>query len=144
MMAFKCYLYALATVFFLSQVSCSSPRWYAVEEYPAEQVAYVSDGVYVNGSYVRSARVTEIDGKKVKDNNNFRHPINTGMRLVKINCDEAKGSFNSKELLGQSKILKFSADIQRTYKAHCLPYTHWWIEDVENGKVVAGKSPDNS
>ena len=37
------------------------------------------------------------------------------------------------------KILKFEAQIQRTYLARCTPFTHWWIEDSENEAVVAGE-----
>lgn len=124
--------------------SCGSTQWYAIEEHPAEKVAYVSGGVYVNSGYIRSAYVAEIDGNKVKDSNSHRHAINAGVHVLKIYCDEAKGSFNSDNLLGNAKTLKFNAEIQREYKANCQPYTHWWIEDVENGEVVAGSMPEKN
>ena len=68
--------------------------------------------------------------------------INAGTHHVKVNCDEAKGNFNSNQLMGPARMLVFEAQTQRMYKASCLPYTHWWIEDLENGDVVAGYKPE--
>lgn len=130
-------------VFLVMQLfSCGTTRWYSVEEQLAEPVAYISDGVYVSGDYIRSATVTEIDGNEVEDRASYKLNINTGTHHVKIYCDEAKGNFNSNDLKGRAKTLEFEAQTQRKYKAYCLPYTHWWIEDLENGKTVAGYKPE--
>ena len=122
--------------------SCGTTRWYSVEEQLAESVAYISDGVYVSGDYIRSATVTEIDGNEIKEGAGNKLTINTGTHHVKIYCDEAKGSFNSNDLKGRAKTLEFEAQTQRKYKAYCMPYTHWWIEDLDNGKTVAGYKPE--
>ncbi len=122
--------------------ACGAIRWHSVEQIPAESKAYIRDGVFLSGNYIRSATIAEIDGKKVKESKKGLYEISVGVHEVKIYCDEAKGEFNSNELEGKSKILKFDARIQRTYLARCTPFTHWWIEDSENEAVVAGEKYD--
>lgn len=123
--------------------ACGTIRWYSIEQDPATPFAYLQDGVFVSGDYVRRASVTEIDGKTIGNPARNKLEISIGMHQVRIYCDEARGSFDSDKLLGQAKVLEFEAQIQRTYKAYCKPFTHWWIEDLENGKIVAGQQPAN-
>ena len=124
--------------------SCGLSRWHAIEEIPAEQTAYLRDGVFVSGDYIRNATVSEIDGKTVDRDNKDRIEIMLGMRQIKVLCDEARGSFDSSDLAGESKILSFEAKVQRTYLVRCLPFSHWWIEDSENHSIVAGEKPANN
>ena len=121
--------------------SCGSPRWYAVEQELAEPYAYIHDSVFVLNDYIRVASVREIDGNLIDGEPTKNLKISTGKHQVKIFCDEAEGSYDSVNLLGEAKVLEFDANIQRTYKVFCLPYTHWWIEDFESGNVVAGERP---
>ena len=121
--------------------SCGSSRWYAVEQEPAEPYAYLHDSVFVLNDYIRVASVSEIDGNLIDSVSTKNLKISIGKHQVKISCDEAKGSYDSADLSGKAKVLVFDASIQRTYKVFCLPYTHWWIEDFENGNVVAGERP---
>ena len=119
--------------------ACGALRWHSVEQMPAESLAYIRDGVFVSGNYIRSATITEIDGKKAEESNQGLHEISIGTHEVTIYCDEAEGEFDSNKLVGRSKILNFEARIQRTYLVRCTPFTHWWIEDLENKAVVAGE-----
>ncbi len=119
--------------------ACGSLSWHSIEQTPAVPMAYMRDGVYVSGAYVRSASITEIDGKLVAKSNDNLIKVTLGEHRVKINCDEAEGEFDTKEFNGETKILKFEAKIQRTYLVRCVPFTHWWIEDLENNEVVAGE-----
>ncbi len=137
-------IYLLSGLFLIWQLqSCGTTRWYSIEQDPATPFAYIQDGVFVSGDYVRRASVTEIDGNTVGKSASNKLEISIGTHQVKIYCDEARGSFDSSELSGQAKVLKFDAKTQRNYKAICLPFTHWWIEDLENGKIVAGQQPAN-
>jgi len=102
--------------------SCGIAPWHSIEQVPAEP-----------------ASIAEIDAKAVTKSNNNLIEITLGYHLVKIYCDEAKGAFNSLEFSGEAKTLKFEAQIQRTYQVRCEPYSHWWIEDLENNNVVAGE-----
>lgn len=129
----------VAFLFMIILCSCGSFRWHSIEQVPAEEVAYMKDGVFVSGKYVRSTEITEIDGKLAQEKNSGLHEVGIGVHKVKIKCDEAEGAFNSNELLGKTKILEFEAQIQRTYLVRCVPFTHWWIEDIENKTVVAGE-----
>lgn len=121
--------------------SCGTPRWYSVEQEPAKPFAYIHNSVFVSNDYVRVATIREIDGNEVDEISNGNLKISLGRHQVKIYCDEAKGTYDSNALTGQAKVLEFEATIQRTYKAACHPYTHWWIEDSDSMKVVAGKKP---
>ena len=121
--------------------SCGSPRWYAVEQNLAEPYAYIHGSVFVRNDYIRVASVSEIDGTIVDSETRKNLKISTGKHQVKIFCDEAEGTYDSTDLVGKAKVLEFDANIQRTYKVFCLPYTHWWIEDFESGNVVAGERP---
>ncbi len=131
----------LVCVFTIFLSSCAATRWHAIEEIPAEATAYLRDGVFVSGDYIRHATISEIDGKPVDRKNKDLIEISLGVHEVKILCDETRGKFNSNDLLGQSKTLTLDAKIQRTYIIRCLPYTHWWIEDSENNSIVAGEKP---
>ena len=130
---------SVSLVWVITLCSCGALRWHSVEQIPAEEVAYMRDGVFVSGNYVRSTKITEIDGKPAKDKNRGLREIGVGVHTVKIKCEEAIGTFNSNKLAGKTKILEFEAQTQRTYQVHCMPYTHWWIEDSENKSVVAGE-----
>ena len=103
------------------------------------KIAFIRDGVFVSGEYVRSAEITEIDGKTAAESANGLYEVSVGIHEIKIHCDETKGSFNTKNLVGKAKTLKFEAQMQRTYIVRCMPFTHWWIEDSENNAVVAGE-----
>jgi len=119
--------------------SCGIAPWHSTEQIPSEPVAYIRDGVFVSGEYIRSASIAEIDNQAVTKSNNNLIEITLGQHQVKIYCDEAKGQFNSLEFNGEAKILEFEAQIQRTYQVRCEPFSHWWIEDLENNNVVAGE-----
>lgn len=123
--------------------ACASSRWYSVTQEPAVPYAYVHDGVFVSGNYVRSALITEIDGNTVENSTSNELKISIGLHQVKIYCDEAKGSYDSSELSGQARVLEFEAHTERRYKAFCMPFTHWWIEDLENKQIVVGQKPAN-
>ena len=129
--------------FLLTVTSCGSGRWYSIGQEPAKPIAYIRGGVFVSGEYVRSASIAEIDGKEsaMHSEQNFQIPI--GTRRITINCDEAKGSYDSKEFTGQSKILEFDAETEKIYRVWCKPYTHWWIEEIATKKTVAGLRPDS-
>ena len=113
--------------------------WHSIEQTPAEPIAYMRDGVIVSGDYARSALIAEIDGRSVTKSSNNLVEVSVGKHQVKIFCDEAEGKFNSQEFSGEAKILEFEAKIQRTYLVRCVPFSHWWIEDLENKVVVAGQ-----
>jgi len=113
--------------------------WHSIEQTPATPVAYLRDGVVVSGDYARSALIAEIDGRLVTKSSNNLVEVSLGKHQVKIFCDEAEGEFNSQEFSGEAKTLEFEAKIQRTYLVHCVPFSHWWIEDLENKAVVAGQ-----
>ena len=135
-----CLFKGVVVLFFMIILcSCGAFRWHSIEQIPAEEVAYIKDGVFVSGKYVRSTEITEIDGKPAQEEDSGLHEVGIGVHKVKIKCDEAEGTFNSNELLGKTKILEFEAQVQRTYLARCVPFTHWWIEDIENKTVVAGE-----
>jgi hypothetical protein len=125
----------------LSLCSCGliPVSWHSIEQTPAESIAYIRDGVFVSGEYIRSASIAEIDSQAVAQSNNNLIEIGLGKHQVKIYCDEAKGEFNSLELDGKAKILELDAQVQRTYLVRCEPYSHWWIEDLESKSVVAGE-----
>lgn len=131
----------LCAVFMSLMSSCGATRWHAIQEIPAEPTAYIRDGVFVSGDYIRNATIAEIDGKPIDRASKNVAEIDLGVRKIKILCDEARGKFSSRELAGQAKTLTLEAKIQRTYIVRCLPYTHWWIEDSENRSVVAGEKP---
>ncbi len=131
--------YIVLTLLTSTICACGALRWHSVEEMPAESIAYIRDGVFVSGNYIRSATIVEIDGKKSEESNQGLHEINIGTHEITIYCDEAEGEFDSNELTGKSRILKFEAQIQRTYLVRCEPFTHWWIEDSENQSIVAGE-----
>ena len=118
---------------------CGSLRWHSVEQIPAEAVAYMRDGVFVSGKYIRSAKITKIDNIVANETVDSLHQISIGTHEVIIHCAEAEGAFNSNELKGKTKNLVFKAEIQRTYLVRCEPFTHWWIEDLESKAVVAGE-----
>ena len=120
-------------------VSCGAHSWHSIEQTPATPTAYIRDGVFVSGDYVRSALIAEIDGKPVIKLENHLIEVEVGKHQIKILCNEAVGEYNTEEFIGQAKTLEFMAQIQRTYLVHCVPFTHWWIEDIENKAVVAGK-----
>ncbi len=120
-------------------LSCSNSRWYAVEELPAETKAYIRDNYYLSGDYVTGAAVVRIDG--VDSVNKSVHELSLGMHKIAISCGEARGSFDTDHVKSQIKTLELDARIQRTYKVACKPFSHWWIEDLENGAVVAGAKP---
>lgn len=113
--------------------------WHSTEQTPAEPIAYIRDGVFVSGEYVRSASIAEIDNEPVVQSNSNLIQLSLGKHQVKILCDEAKGEFNSLEMDGKAKTLELIAQIQRTYLVRCEPYSHWWIEDLESKSVVAGE-----
>lgn len=119
--------------------SCGTLSWHSIEQSPASPIAYMRDGVFMSGDYVRSAIIAEIDGKKVVKPRNNLVEVAVGKHQIKVFCDEAKGEFNSKEFNGKAKILEFEAQIQRTYLVRCVPYSHWWIEDLESKAVIAGQ-----
>ncbi|MFK7816891.1 MAG: hypothetical protein AB8B92_11210 [Gammaproteobacteria bacterium] len=123
----------------MSLVACGALSWYSIEQTPADSVAYLRDGVFLSGDYVRSASISEINGNSNIARENALIKISTGKHQVKIYCEEAVGEFNSLEFIGKAKVLELHAKIQRTYHVRCKPYTHWWIEDVENGEIVAGE-----
>lgn len=131
--------FAFALVMQLSLVSCGALSWYSIEQTPADSISYLKDGVFVSGDYIQSAIISEIDGKPVGDRNKKRIKVSTGERYIKVLCEEASGEFNSLDFKGKAKILVLDAKIQRTYRVRCKPFTHWWIEDIENGKIVAGE-----
>ena len=122
--------------------SCGSGKWYSIEQEPAEPIANIRGGVFVTGEYIRSASILEIDDQELNmhSEQNFQIPI--GMRKIKISCDEAKGSFDSGKFAGQSKTLVFEAKTEKNYRAWCKPYTHWWIEEMNTKKIVAGVRPE--
>ncbi len=132
----NCAISAVATVLL---ASCGVFSWHSIEQTPANPVAYMRDGVYVSGDYARRASISEIDGKRVAKSDDNVIVVALGEHQVKIYCDEANGEFDSNEFNGKAKILKFDAKIQRTYLVRCVPFTHWWIEDLENSEVVAGE-----
>lgn len=121
--------------------SCSMipVSWHSIEQTPATPVAYLRDAVVVSGDYAHSALLAEIDGRSVKKTSNNLVEVPVGKHQVKIFCDEAEGEFNSQEFSGEAKTLEFEAKIQRTYLVRCVPFSHWWIEDLENNAVVAGE-----
>lgn len=125
-------------VLFMPMTSCGVYRWHSIEQTPAKEVAYIRGGVYVSGEYVRSALIAEIDGKKIITPDNQLVEIAPGKHQITINCHETKGEFNSKEFAGKAKIITFEAQIQRTYQVRCVPFTHWWIEDLRNKSFIAG------
>ncbi|QMU60855.1 MAG: hypothetical protein GKR92_03760 [Gammaproteobacteria bacterium] len=119
--------------------SCGALSWHSIEQTPATPIAYVRDGVFVSGDYVRSALIAEIDGKKVVKPSNNLVEVAVGKHQIKVFCDEAQGEFNSEEFSGKAKTLEFEAQIQRTYLVRCVPFSHWWIEDLESKAVIAGQ-----
>ncbi|NNC66791.1 MAG: hypothetical protein HKN83_01995 [Gammaproteobacteria bacterium] len=131
---------SLIVVLTLPLYSCGlvPVSWHSIEQTPATPIAYMRDGVFVSGDYIRSATIAEIDGRLVTKSGNNLFEISIGKHQVKIFCDEAEGEFNSQEFSGEAKTLVFEAKIQRTYLVRCVPFSHWWIEDLENKAVVAG------
>jgi len=119
--------------------SCGALSWHSIEQTPATSIAYMRDGVFVSSDYVRSAIIAEIDGKEVVKPNNNLVEVAVGKHQIKVFCDEAKGEFNSKEFSGKAKMLEFEAQIQRIYLVRCMPFSHWWIEDLESKAVIAGQ-----
>lgn len=113
-------------------------KWHSIEQIPSDSVAYIRGGVFVSGEYMRSATITEIDGKAVIQPNNNPVEIELGQRKINIYCGEAEGEFNSQELEGKEKTLVLNAQLQRTYVVRCEPYSHWWIEDLDSKAVIAG------
>ena len=136
---FKVLLFQTVLICLLTPPSCGIVPWHSIEQTPAEPVAYMRDGVFVSSDYVRSAIIAEIDGKAVVKPSDNLVVVSLGKHHVKVLCEEAKGKFNTNEFKGKAKVLEFEALIQRTYLVHCMPYTHWWIEDSENNRVVAGE-----
>ena len=136
-MRFPLYVICIALI-----ASCSSARWYSIEQEPAKPIAYISGGVFVVGEYVRSASIVEIDGNKLSEDmgNSIQIPI--GTRTIKILCDEAKGNYDSSKFTGESKKLQFIARTEKNYRAGCMPFTHWWIEEIATNNIVAGIKPD--
>ena len=128
----------LSSTFIISLASCGALSWHSIEQTPALPIAYLKDGVFVSGDYVRSTSIAEIDGKAIHISSNHLVEVSVGIHQVKVFCDEAEGEFNSEEFSGEAKMLEFEAQTQRTYVIRCVPYTHWWIEDLENKSVVAG------
>jgi len=126
-------------ILILLNSACGIVNWHSIEQVPAEPFAYIRDGVFVSGNYVRSAKVIQIDDITYEGSKTPLLEIGLGKRRVKILCGEAKGDFDTKQFTGQEKILEFEAQIQRTYRVGCLPHTHWWIEDLDNQKIVAGE-----
>lgn len=135
----KLCLISLIFSLFLPSCALIPAPWHSTEQIPAEPIAYMRDGVFVSGEYVRAASIAEIDNEVVAQSNNNLIEISLGKHQVKIFCDEAKGEFNSLEMDGKAKVLEFDAQLQRTYLVRCEPYTHWWIEDLDNKSVVAGE-----
>jgi len=125
-----------------SQASCGHSRWhYSIEQIPAEPNAYLRDGVFVSGDYIRNASISEIDGVPVKQTESRPIKITLAEHKLKIRCSEAVGEYDSDNLAGQEKTLILNAKVQRTYIIRCIPHTHWWIEDAENKKIIAGEKP---
>jgi len=135
----KIWLCFISLIFIMPLVSCGAHSWHSIEQTPATPIAYLRDGVFVSGDYVRSALIAEIDGNSVIKSKNHLVEVAVGKHKVKVFCNEAEGEYNSEEFVGQAKTLEFEARIQRTYLVHCVPFTHWWIEDLENKVVVAGE-----
>ncbi len=123
----------------MSLAACGALSWYSIEQSPAESVAYLRDGVFMSGDYIRSTRISEINGSTDITRENKLIKITIGKHQIKVYCEEAVGEFNSLDFIGEERVLEFQAEIQRMYHVRCKPYTHWWIEDIENGKVVAGE-----
>ncbi len=123
--------------------SCNYTKWrYSIEQVPAEPVAYLKDGVFVSGDYIRNASIIEIDGVAIEHSNDKPLQVSIGKHSLKILCAEASGEYDSANLSGKEKLLEFEAETQRTYLIRCIPFTHWWVEDSENKKIVAGNKPD--
>jgi len=135
----KCVLCLACLILVVHLFSCGALNWHSIEQTPATPIAYMRDGVVVSGDYVRSALIAEIDGKKVVKPSNNLVEVAVGKHQIKIFCDEAKGEFNSIEFSGKAKTLEFEAQIQRIYIVRCVPFSHWWIEDLESKAVIAGQ-----
>jgi hypothetical protein len=129
----------IGIIFPLFLVSCGATSWYSIQQTPAEPVAYLRDGVVMSGDYIRGATISEVDENAVMVRENGLILVPVGTHKLKIMCEEAYGKFNSNEFVGKARVLELDAKTQRTYKVYCKPYTHWWIEDIENGDVVAGE-----
>ena len=97
------------------------------------------DSVFVSGKHVQSAKIIKIDNVAAEESSELLHKVSVGIHEVSIHCAEAEGAFNSNELEGEERVLIFDAKIQRTYLVRCRPFTHWWIEDIENKAIVAGE-----
>lgn len=123
----------------MSLFSCGALSWYSIEQTPADSISYLRDGVFMSGDYIRSTTISEVDGKSVLSRDQKLIKVSTGRHKIKVLCEEANGEFNSLDFTGKAKVLVIDAKIQRTYQVLCKPYTHWWIEDVENGEVIAGE-----
>jgi len=88
---FTCWRINLSSLLFLSVLtSCGSLHWHSIEQTPAEPVAYMRDGIYMSGAYVRSARVSEVDGRKVVKLENNLIELSVAKHQIKIYCDEAE------------------------------------------------------
>lgn len=127
----------------LTLASCGHSRWrYSIEQVPAEPTAYLRDGVFVSGEYIRYATISELDGVPVVRNGSEPLSVSLGAHKLKVHCSEAEGKYDTSKVSGKEKTLEFEAEIQRTYLVRCMPYTHWWVEDSENKKIVAGEKPE--
>lgn len=139
------------SIIILIVTACGNRKWYSIEQQPAKPYAELKDGVYASGEYLRSAVVSNLNGKFIDKKKNSSLKVNVGIHQVTIYCDEANGEYNSNAQDGvgrgpintekHTKVLTLQADTQRVYRAFCLPYSHWWIEDTESGKVVTGEKP---
>ncbi len=136
MYKFKYSVITIIMSMFLS--SCGALNWYAIEQIPADSVAYLRDGVFMSGDHIHSATISEIDGEIVATRDEKFIKIIAGKHKIKVLCDGANGEFDSEDFEGKEKVLEFNAKIQRMYLVRCKPFTHWWIEDIDNGEVVAG------
>ena len=131
--------------------ACANKKWYSIEQQPTEPYALLNDGIYASGDYLRSAVVRELNEEPIDKKNNEPFKVKPGTHRVMIHCNETKGEYDSIQqdalLIGpinlakKAKTLTLETDIGRIYRVQCVPYTHWWIEDTETGKVVSGTKP---
>ena len=130
----------ISLIFIMPLVSCGAHSWYSIEQTPATPIAYLRDGVFVSGDYVRSALIAEIDGKSVLTQKNHLVEVAVGKHQVKVFCNEAEGEYNSEEFVGQAKTLEFEARIQRKVSCRlCALYTLVDRRFREIISVVAGE-----
>ena len=73
----------ICVVFITLLSSCGATRWHAIQEIPAESIAYLRDGVFISGDYIRNATIAEIDGKSVDRKNGNLIEIGLGVHKIK-------------------------------------------------------------